>query len=408
MQNEEFFDISSQLENYHSIFSKMWEIGLPLETTSIDTLCVGFDKDGNFTNFLYNPEFFNKLNDESKTFAIAHECLHVILNHGNRLRGKKINSELANIAMDIAINERLVRMGWERKNLNVGRIAFVDTVFGDNSNTSKFESSESYYEKLNKTTNNQNLVGSLIKVDENYLNSTKGKINIDSILGDVEDEEIDSLIQSVLPDVNEGSLEDIGIKASTHAGNRVFSFKKRVKKLKKWETIVRKWINKKIKEEEEIQWLFTNRRYQLLPKGFFLPSISRKEKIKEDKLDVIFFLDTSGSCYNYAQRFFDLANSVPKDKFNVHLYCFSTNVYEVNSNKLRGFGGTFFHILENKVQEIKRKQNKYPDAIWVVTDGYGNTIVPEHPEKWTWLLTQYSSEHLIPQKSKIYRLSDFE
>ena len=43
-----------------------------------------------------------------------------------------------------------------------------------------------------------------------------------------------------------------------------------------------------------------------------------------------------------------------------------------------------FDILEHYAQSYRKTKNKgkYPDAIFVLTDGYGNQINPEFPKRW--------------------------
>jgi predicted metal-dependent peptidase len=119
-------------------------------------------------------------------------------------------------------------------------------------------------------------------------------------------------------------------------------------------------------------------------------------------------MDTSGSCANLAQRFFDAANSINKDKFDVEYYCFDTRVYKVNmkDKKLFGFGGTSFRCISDFV--YKNKNDK--PFVWVLTDGWGDfPNIPENQEeKWRWFLVQDGSKRFIPQNSKIYNLENFE
>jgi hypothetical protein len=187
-----------------------------------------------------------------------------------------------------------------------------------------------------------------------------------------------------------------------------------VKKKKKWETVIKRWVNRFIKhsDRDHEQWARVNRRFVGLQSNLFLPSemeIDEREEIKK-KIKVIFFQDTSGSCSHFAERFFKAAKSLPKERFDMELYCFDTQVYKTSleSGKLYGFGGTSFEILERKVEEIcKGNFRKYPKAVFVITDGYGDAIHPKKPRNWYWFLsTTYTS--CIPKECNIFQLSDFE
>jgi len=43
----------------------------------------------------------------------------------------------------------------------------------------------------------------------------------------------------------------------------------------------------------------------------------------------------------------------------------------------------------------------------LITDGYGNYVHPEKPERWYWFLS-HNYKAYIPAKSKTFMLSDYE
>jgi len=93
------------------------------------------------------------------------------------------------------------------------------------------------------------------------------------------------------------------------------------------------------------------------------------------------------------------------------MHCFDTEIYETTlaSGKLYGFGGTSFDIIEGYIQrKIKYNDNlKYPDAVFIITDGYGNNVYPEIPKRWYWFLsTGYTS--CIPKTCNTFALSNYE
>jgi hypothetical protein len=94
----------------------------------------------------------------------------------------------------------------------------------------------------------------------------------------------------------------------------------------------------------------------------------------------------------------------------VRLFCFDTTVYEttLESKKVYGGGGTRFDIIEDKIQATKKNGGVYPEAVFVITDGAGNRLVPEFPEKWHWFLAGRATKAYIPRESKTYILKDFE
>ena len=122
-----------------------------------------------------------------------------------------------------------------------------------------------------------------------------------------------------------------------------------------------------------------------------------------------FFLDTSGSCYHLKDRFFAAAASLPERRFNVRLFCFDTAVQETTlaSGKIYGGGGTSFRIIEKHIQgEISSKGCKYPE-VFVISDGYGDLVSPQHPSKWHWLLTDNGTKDYISKKSSVHELKDY-
>ena len=188
---------------------------------------------------------------------------------------------------------------------------------------------------------------------------------------------------------------------------------------RKFEHIVTAWAKKKltVDEVDVDQWALTDRRFASIS-GYCdleLPSEVEMddETTEDDKFDVFFFQDTSGSCSGYTDRFFSIAESMPLERFNMRMFCFDTEVYEttLESRELKGFGGTHFHQLENFIQdELKTNPDmkKYPDAIFVVTDGYGSDILPEKPSNWHWILTPEGSKDNIPKDCNMYDLAKYE
>jgi len=126
---------------------------------------------------------------------------------------------------------------------------------------------------------------------------------------------------------------------------------------------------------------------------------------EETKIELYFFQDCSYSCYHLKDRFFNAAKSLPEDRFDVKLFTFDTRVYEssLKSGKLYGFSGTRFDIIEQHLQTVK----PHPRAIFVITDGAGNVVNPQHPDRWFFFLSAKNTRY-IPAKSHTYDLGDFE
>ena len=204
------------------------------------------------------------------------------------------------------------------------------------------------------------------------------------------------------------------------SAGRGWTFAKKMKiKKRKFESIITSWAKEKMKEMEveTDQWIWTNRRFAGIESSsdILLPmehEILDEDK-DEDKIDVWFYQDTSGSCGPYKDRFFAIAEAMPIEKFNMRMFCFDTMIYETSleTRELKGFGGTHFHILENHIQEELANNPEmkcYPDAIFVVTDGLGTKIVPEKPENWHWILTPGGSTDCFPKTCNVHDLAKYE
>ena len=183
----------------------------------------------------------------------------------------------------------------------------------------------------------------------------------------------------------------------------------------KWETIIRNWAAKAIEmdvKEDDEQWAKTARRFSLLDRSLSLPFDMEIEALtqKKKKIDVWFFLDTSGSCIHLAGRFFRAASSLPPNRFNVHLFCFDTKVYpsDLKKKRVRGGGGTKFCILETYVVKHSIEMGlPYPSGVFVITDGGGTDIRPKKPGNWHWFMSEMVLRN-IPSGCHIYNLKDFE
>lgn len=468
LNNEEYFEILSELDSRHGVFYHLWDMGSPVFTNNIPSAGVMLNKDGECVNFLLNQDFWESLNLDQKLFVLCHECLHVVLNHGHRLFRNAENMQdfkTMNFATDVVINHTLVnKFMFDREEIDpTNKYCWTDTVFPEEPDLEQDRSSEFYYNKINdeidengkmphekqKSDNSnqggqdgenaepqtvdehdtfipENDGGDDSSTEEGFEDEQQDMSDIlkelDERLTDEEKEFIEDLIESnedldarKNPNDGEGSG---GKLAGSSPGNIFKKVElKKIKKKKKWETVIKKWANKFLKQTEtqETQWARTNRRFQLIAgSDMFLPSEMEQEDIamEEKRIEVWFFQDTSGSCSGYRQRFFDAARSLPEDRFDIKMHCFDTKVYEIDieQGELQGFGGTRFDIIEQYIQQDIAKRNvPYPKAVFVITDGFGNDVKPQKPKDWYWFLTpDLKTKENIPHKSQVYNLEDFE
>lgn len=438
MSTDQFFAIAQDLEIYHGIFSRIWQMGKPVEDNKIQTACVKFDREGGFFAFCFNSEYLKSLDYYTLKFIICHEALHVILNHGYRSYG--LIPEIANVAMDVVINESLIaNFSFDRSLVkNEKELCWYDTIFTPEDNIEKNKSFEYYYDILIKKCNESGLEGGKKNgetgsgskdgsggekskpsiLDEHLGFGSESDLDIDDKLSDacskLSNEE-KSTLKNVLDKILDDDMSSSLIAGSNAGGWLKIMDVSKVKSKRKWESVIKRWMEKYLTDSDKAcdQWARVNRRFVTLSKELIIPTEMEIEHFNEDKsrIKVIFFLDTSGSCAHLAERFFKAAKTLPEDKFDVVLCCFDTQVYETSlkTGKLYGFGGTMFDILEYYVQMYRKNtnKNKYPDAIFVITDGYGNSINPEFPKKWYWFLST-SYTQCIPNTCNIFQLSDYE
>lgn len=423
--NDEFLSLSLELEKHHGVFYHLWQMGHPQFTDKVSTAGVTFDKVGEVINFWINPEFWATQTPIQKQFVICHECGHIILNHGKRMQNNG-NPDLTNQALDVVVNHSLVdRFGFDRKEVDpTNKYCWLDTVFDPKDNIPPNKTFEFYFNKLNikakQDGNNGNgdgqgspgdkksPGGNILDDHEKLGDSDFGKVieQLNEDLSDGEKDGLKAVIQKHFePEDNKNK------KAGTGTGGMwVFAKGEKVKKKKKWETVIKKWAMKFMKDDSEEQWVRTNRRMLFFDGDLIIPTEADTEGMADDRIQVWFFQDTSGSCSGFVDRFFNAASSLPTDRFDVKMHCFDTQVFEttLESKKLYGFGGTSFKCIEDYIQSYCKKHNcNYPKAVFCITDGYGDIVKPQNPTVWYWFLS-CDYKYCIPKESKVFMLKDFE
>jgi predicted metal-dependent peptidase len=453
ISGEDWMEISRQLEQHHAVFYKVWEMGVPVFSDQVPTAAIQFDKGGDFVLFHFNPEFWEACTPYERLFTICHEALHVILNHGVRMKDTD-DPKACNVGLDIVVNHLLTRsFGFDRTQIsNWEKLCWVDTVFKQPDGSLKTDKGKpipdddcfEYYINLFERIpmprikmcgkgKGQPMQGNANGQPEDGDGDGLQTVDDHSKMNDSDFEEIIDRLDKGLSDEEKESLKNIidkhfekeEAKAGTGTGGQWhFAQTDKPKKKKKWETIIKKWSLKyRLDHHKELeQWARLNRRFQFLPSKLFLPSDMEIEEIEQEKhrIKVYFFLDTSGSCWGLKDRFFQAAESLPEERFDIRLFCFDTTVQETDlaSKKMYGGGGTSFSIIESFIQKNMQKQGdsgKYPEAVFVITDGWGDRVRPAEPEKWYWFIsgaTPYNLKSVvgsyIPAECNIFNLNDFE
>jgi|688.fasta_scaffold09482_18 hypothetical protein len=427
LKQYQFREVSKILEQHHSVFYKMWEFGTPEFTDSISTAALVFDaKSYKPLKFQFNPTFWEELDVESRSFLVAHECLHALLNHGIRskeLKNSMENRAVINIAMDLAINHMLVYcFGFERENLKIGEMGcWVDTVFKD-IEVNDLLSMEEYYDlllendSLSKLTlmSSSDLLSELKNNDQkdsnqnndqkdsNQNNDQKDSNQIFILddhesLGEIDISELSRLILTKIDNYEVKSLENQI--SSIFPGENIASSllippKAKLKPTSKWEKIVRQWKRIGINPPDDSEiWTQISRRNACLTSDVILPSYGESDENEycKSKLNAWIFLDVSGSCIALRKHFFLAYDTISTKRFNKRMFVFADSVAEIFERKGSADvgGGTSFTAIRDYVDNEVKATGIEPDIVMIITDGHswhpGNY---PFPEKWHWFLEQ--------------------
>lgn len=414
LSTADWSEITNSLEIHHPLFYQLWQLGRPVFSDRVPTAAVGFNYEGDCLEFIFNPSFYERLSLEEKKFIVCHECLHVLFNHGLRMRDSKYK-DICNIVMDVVVNHTLVNeFGFSRSDLSFENVScWQDTVF-ENREVKSNETFEYYYLELIEKCKEE---GIPLKADEGGCLLPNGCQPLDDHKNIPVQEAIRKLIEKIGKTISRKEKEQLrkilkrlkNQQAGDSPLGAWFSVDGQiVKKKRKWESVIKRWAKKYLKNthEDMEQWARIARRFQFLSNDFILPSEVSDDHWSQDRIEVWFFQDTSGSCIDLKDRFFRAARSLPKERFDVRMHTFDTEVYETSleSNTIQGGGGTSFSILEEYIQN---HTNNYPKAVFVITDGFGNSLFPQIPENWHWFLSE-SFDRYVPSGSYIYDLNDFE
>jgi predicted metal-dependent peptidase len=426
--------VAQRLQKLHYAFRVFWDMAEISFSDEIDRVCVSWNPINYEPSLIINEGFWRKLDDNSQLFLIMHECFHVLFNHVHRFSEAMRNGEqeIVNTGTDIVINEMLTEdFGFDREKLhnslynkedwdNSG--CWIDTVFRDLANkVEKNKSSDYYIDQLRLLYPNEDAASALSNMgfDEHEIMSKEDAENLAEALDQSGFMEMlgREVKEKFLKSEESKELESKGQLAGTGTGNWLTVKVPKVNLKQKWETVVRNFSKQLLRTDAKLEerWDRVKPLYsQIMKSGNMkLPFDSWViGQTSDEKKGLIYmFLDCSGSCISLKDRFFKAAMTVDPRKIDLRLFSFDTSVHEldIKKKKVNGGGGTDFEPMERKIQQIMAdKKTKYPDQVFVVTDGYGDSFRPEKPDRWIWFLTDNCCKSYIPKESKIFKLKDFE
>ena len=328
-----------------------------LKLVNADEWCSTAATDGR--NFYYNTKFIKMLKPKEVEFLFGHEVLHCVYDHFGR-RGER-DPQLFNIAADYCVNADL-------KKHRVGEFITTVPCLYDTKYTDW--SAEEVYDDLYENAEKIDLQDLLDKMLDQHLDGegTDGDDGDGKGPTQYSKEEREQIKQ----EIKEAMLSAA---QTSDAGNIPGGVKRLVQHLTEpkmdWRELWRMQLQSTIKSD----YTFT----RLNRKGWdcdaILPGMDYDERI-----DVAIAMDMSGSIR--AEQGMDFLSEVKGimeefSNFNIHLFCFDTNVYnpqdftadnldDIGDYELMGGGGTDFDAIFNylKQEEIE------PKRLFVFTDGY--------------------------------------
>ena len=417
LPRDELLKISSSLEDYHKIFYIFWEMAAIYFSEEIPTAAIRFDVQGGKPQMLLNEEFWNRHNHREKLFIICHECMHALLDHGVR-DGMQINGAtplLVNKAQDITINHIIVDLfNYDREDLREWKnYCWIETCFSHPHIIKRNENFIYYLEELIKDPKSKES-GGPTTLDEHGDPSAEtevGKKNREAIAKDIAKEldpkDLEDLIKAMPTEGLEAGTMKGAFEAilATKLKKLKLNFRMLIKKLKRTRvTYVDKEIETFVREDRRFDDVMSR-------PDLSLPGTSTRQGPKKDRLLTALFMDVSGSCMAHFPLFQQIAEAFDEERetFDLRLFIFDTAVTEIQPKlPFRVGGGTYFHIIEQKVLELEKEYHRYPDCIVVLTDGEGTDVKPKGPAKWIWLLTPPGAKRNIPPTSRSWLVSQVE
>lgn len=379
------------LMEFSEVFYTFGKFGRPVFTTDMrnQTACISLTRDGDELAYCWDRDFFDSCSDYLVKFIICHEMLHVLLKHGKRAFDLD-DRDKVNVCLDLVVNHLLINQfgfnrclidGWEK-------YCWIDTVF--KTNIKEMFSFENYY-----SLNDSLFKKAFILDNHSFFDERKGddeQYNTEHKV-DEKIEELRKKLYFELPSCGDDS----------YGKEEVLEIKKI--KRRKFNDLVKKILASIIEKDKKNSstWAKINR--VLVNSAPDIPVNDRLiERRCNQKYKCAFFIDNSGSCLGYSQRFFDVLNSLDEEKFEVSAFSFDTNAFplDVKNGRILGGGGTSFSCIDKKVLEIN------PDVVFVLTDGYAPKFIPKDPKKYFWFLTECGSSVSIAGAGRVERLSQFE
>lgn len=303
-----------------------------------------------YGNMPYCRDFVAELSQEDLMFVIAHETMHIALEHLTRKGSRQ--ARLWNVATDEAINNLL------KHEMRVWKEALCSHQFEE-------KSSEEIYDELLKDITIQNVYKGICpnSMDAHFYGDSKGKKEDDSPFKSKGQEKLNA------PKMIKDAASFAKSQGKMPAGMARL-FKDLLEPVMNWKELLQKYIMAVLPQD----WTYTKPSKRAQSAGFYMPSI-----VKET-VDIVVGVDSSGSISDaeyqqFLSEIFAMTRAVNNLKATV-LICDAelSQVVEIDQTfdpamdiKGRGYGGTscipvFQWVHEEKTENVK--------LLVYLTDGY--------------------------------------
>lgn len=335
---------------------------------NIPTACIDINR-----NLSINKEFFDSLCYEDKKAIIEHEILHLALLHIPRFINyikDPLYKEIANIAMDCAVNQLLTFKMSETLEADCVTLKSVETLVGKK--LKPLMNAEYYFNELmarrDEVMNNikQDVQQMLNNIDKGHQKMIEDSVN--------EQGTIDPITESILKQILQQAKEkqdEVDRKAGVNMGNYFTSFLPEYITVDKnvWKRLVNKVIGNEPSSDREYVFGKISRRKVDTYWGYKHEFVNNK---------VYIGIDTSGSTLREQKIFIGaIAKSLRTQEITATIIqCdfdiqdIQTNISKISINKnykMKGGGGT---DLTKILDYIEKQENNKKARLVLLTDGY--------------------------------------
>jgi hypothetical protein len=436
------------------LYSFMNELAHPQFDPSVERAAVIFDREGRCFRFLINSTFWASIGFMKQCFILAHEIMHVLRKHCQREQVlieeikqeggqyQLLTNDLLNVIQDIEINEGLVSpaYGFDRALMQFeGGLCFVDTVFPKEvlavEQLPLNETFEFYARVWLKHQHAMDVECSAEKVLETHgyrsvATGTEGPAQAQAQHSEHQSRSWESVMQEQAL-INQFLGDDITDedllnnthpskgKSGSYSNENFGQFTVKVEVTRSLDdvfAITLRTVNKRSKEREsKASWSRPNNRlYDVMKRinpGVTLPGSLRVPiKPEQEKLKILVYMDTSGSCFDYIKRMLSLIKNLPEDKYELYTYIFAGTVEAIDLKEPKFFsGGTWIENVYEHAMELS-KEIKF-DGVFVLTDGEFSNVHENYSinfRNWFWYLVPTYDTSALPQISEVFRVTEFD